>query len=194
MSYFSHFLGLFTKIVDFCKCLTLQLGLWKQSPDGDIIDCVHVSHQPAFDHPDLKNHKIQVNYLQFKILNLTNFTLLAFVCNFALNFKQLRVFYAADEAGFPSRRENFWREQNIFKFQTFESALAQKWEVFWRNNSYQKNKKEWHIKGKLCPEIWKEKAKKLPSAKICSQTSTWPHHSEWPSGTDNSAAPASSSH
>ncbi|XP_038973222.1 uncharacterized protein LOC103723771, partial [Phoenix dactylifera] len=23
-------------------------------PDGDIIDCVHISHQPAFDHPSLK--------------------------------------------------------------------------------------------------------------------------------------------
>lgn len=32
----------------------------KQSPDGDIIDCVHMSHQPAFDHPHLKNHTIQV--------------------------------------------------------------------------------------------------------------------------------------
>jgi hypothetical protein len=31
-----------------------------QSPDGDIIDCVHISHQPAFDHPLLKNHTIQV--------------------------------------------------------------------------------------------------------------------------------------
>ncbi|KAL3615873.1 hypothetical protein CASFOL_040167 [Castilleja foliolosa] len=30
-----------------------------QSPDGDIIDCVHISHQPAFDHPFLKDHKIQ---------------------------------------------------------------------------------------------------------------------------------------
>ncbi|KAJ1405413.1 hypothetical protein SESBI_25963 [Sesbania bispinosa] len=30
-----------------------------QSPDGDIIDCVHVSKQPAFDHPYLKDHKIQ---------------------------------------------------------------------------------------------------------------------------------------
>ncbi|XP_028788820.1 uncharacterized protein LOC114744845 [Neltuma alba] len=29
------------------------------SPDGDIIDCVHILHQPAFDHPKLKNHKIQ---------------------------------------------------------------------------------------------------------------------------------------
>ncbi|MQL96707.1 hypothetical protein Taro_029389 [Colocasia esculenta] len=31
-----------------------------KSPDGDIIDCVHVSHQPAFDHPFLKNHTIQM--------------------------------------------------------------------------------------------------------------------------------------
>ncbi|KAJ8640924.1 hypothetical protein MRB53_017618 [Persea americana] len=31
-----------------------------KSPDGDIIDCVHVSHQPAFDHPFLKDHKIQM--------------------------------------------------------------------------------------------------------------------------------------
>lgn len=31
-----------------------------QSPDGDTIDCVHPSHQPAFDHPFLKNHTIQL--------------------------------------------------------------------------------------------------------------------------------------
>ncbi|PUZ36479.1 hypothetical protein GQ55_9G041200 [Panicum hallii var. hallii] len=31
-----------------------------ESPDGDIIDCVHISHQPAFDHPYLKNHTIQM--------------------------------------------------------------------------------------------------------------------------------------
>ncbi|GFQ02301.1 hypothetical protein PHJA_002374100 [Phtheirospermum japonicum] len=31
-----------------------------KSPDGDIIDCVHISHQPAFDHPILKNHTIQM--------------------------------------------------------------------------------------------------------------------------------------
>lgn len=30
-----------------------------KSPDGDIIDCVHISHQAAFDHPSLKNHTIQ---------------------------------------------------------------------------------------------------------------------------------------
>lgn len=30
-----------------------------QSPDGDFIDCVHIKKQPAFDHPLLKNHKIQ---------------------------------------------------------------------------------------------------------------------------------------
>ncbi|XP_029120798.1 protein neprosin isoform X2 [Elaeis guineensis] len=31
-----------------------------KSPDGDIIDCVHISHQPAFDHPLLENHTIQM--------------------------------------------------------------------------------------------------------------------------------------
>ncbi|KAL6567141.1 hypothetical protein OROMI_015545 [Orobanche minor] len=31
-----------------------------KSPDGDLIDCVHISHQPAFDHPFLKDHKIQM--------------------------------------------------------------------------------------------------------------------------------------
>ncbi|PKA58253.1 hypothetical protein AXF42_Ash012976 [Apostasia shenzhenica] len=30
-----------------------------ESPDGDIIDCVHIAHQPAFDHPFLQNHTIQ---------------------------------------------------------------------------------------------------------------------------------------
>ncbi|KAM3683759.1 hypothetical protein ACJW31_12G172900 [Castanea mollissima] len=31
-----------------------------KSPDGDIIDCVHIKNQPAFDHPLLKNHTIQM--------------------------------------------------------------------------------------------------------------------------------------
>ncbi|XP_066337548.1 protein neprosin-like [Miscanthus floridulus] len=31
-----------------------------ESPDGDIIDCVHISKQPAFDHPLLENHTIQM--------------------------------------------------------------------------------------------------------------------------------------
>ncbi|WVZ51527.1 hypothetical protein U9M48_002666 [Paspalum notatum var. saurae] len=31
-----------------------------QSPDGDTIDCVHISKQPAFDNPILKNHTIQM--------------------------------------------------------------------------------------------------------------------------------------
>ncbi|KAL8544544.1 hypothetical protein ACS0TY_004931 [Phlomoides rotata] len=30
-----------------------------ESPDGDIIDCVHKRKQPALDHPLLKNHRIQ---------------------------------------------------------------------------------------------------------------------------------------
>lgn len=31
-----------------------------KSPDGDIIDCVDISKQPAFDHPSIKNHTIQM--------------------------------------------------------------------------------------------------------------------------------------
>ncbi|KAL8204406.1 hypothetical protein R6Q57_010029 [Mikania cordata] len=31
-----------------------------KSPDGDTIDCVHIAHQPAFDHPILKNHTIKM--------------------------------------------------------------------------------------------------------------------------------------
>ncbi|CAI9103276.1 OLC1v1001732C1 [Oldenlandia corymbosa var. corymbosa] len=31
-----------------------------KSEDGDVIDCVDMFHQPAFDHPLLKNHKIKI--------------------------------------------------------------------------------------------------------------------------------------
>ncbi|KAG4931514.1 hypothetical protein JHK82_048622 [Glycine max] len=31
-----------------------------QSEDGDIIDCIDINKQPAFDHPALKGHKIQM--------------------------------------------------------------------------------------------------------------------------------------
>ncbi|XP_050281651.1 uncharacterized protein LOC126722541 [Quercus robur] len=31
-----------------------------KSPDGDIIDCIDINKQPAFDHPLLKNHTIQM--------------------------------------------------------------------------------------------------------------------------------------
>lgn len=40
-----------------------------QSPDGDIIDCVHKRKQPALDHPLLRNHKIQVTNLKKHLLN-----------------------------------------------------------------------------------------------------------------------------
>ena len=34
-----------------------------QNPNGDIIDCVHIKNQPAFDHPFFKNHTILVTSL-----------------------------------------------------------------------------------------------------------------------------------
>ena len=36
-----------------------------QGVGGDIIDCVDIYQQPAFDHPFLKNHAIQVCLLDF---------------------------------------------------------------------------------------------------------------------------------
>ncbi|XP_048446396.1 uncharacterized protein LOC108867771 [Pyrus x bretschneideri] len=33
-----------------------------KSEDGDIVDCVDIYKQPAFDHPALRNHKIQVYF------------------------------------------------------------------------------------------------------------------------------------
>lgn len=60
--------------------LCLCVSVWKinlhgymliwQSPDGDVIDCVYISHQPAFDHPLLKNHTIQVSPSFCAILQL----------------------------------------------------------------------------------------------------------------------------
>lgn len=39
-----------------------------QSEDGDIIDCVDIYKQPAFDHPALKNHTLQVLFPNSKFL------------------------------------------------------------------------------------------------------------------------------
>ncbi|KAK1285867.1 hypothetical protein QJS10_CPB20g00481 [Acorus calamus] len=36
-----------------------------KSPDGDIIDCVDIYKQPAFDHPLLRNHTIQMGPLSY---------------------------------------------------------------------------------------------------------------------------------
>lgn len=56
--------------------------MFEQSPDGDIIDCVHISHQPAFDHPYLKDHKIQVYIflILFSLLILVQIFFFLCVC------------------------------------------------------------------------------------------------------------------
>ena len=47
-------------LICYSDLIMTVLVMFKQSPDGDIIDCVHISNQPAFDHPFLKDHKILV--------------------------------------------------------------------------------------------------------------------------------------
>lgn len=48
--------------------MQLFFALLPQSEDGDIIDCVDINKQPAFDHPLLKNHKIQASFLLFHLI------------------------------------------------------------------------------------------------------------------------------
>ncbi|KAL8092066.1 protein neprosin-like isoform X1 [Apium graveolens] len=48
------------KIQNLLKRLNKQPHKSIKSPDGDIIDCIPISHQPAFHHPLLQNHKIQL--------------------------------------------------------------------------------------------------------------------------------------
>lgn len=40
--------------------LRLLIYRGMQSVDGDVIDCVDISRQPAFDHPALANHTVEV--------------------------------------------------------------------------------------------------------------------------------------
>ncbi|PIA53990.1 hypothetical protein AQUCO_00900512v1 [Aquilegia coerulea] len=48
------------KVQKYLKSLNKPAVKTIKSPDGDIIDCIHVSNQPAFDHPLLQNHTIQM--------------------------------------------------------------------------------------------------------------------------------------
>lgn len=63
-----HFFFLYYSSFDFCTCFIYFLELvfwqvwyeffyWKQSPDGDLIDCVASHRQPSFDHPRLQGKK-----------------------------------------------------------------------------------------------------------------------------------------
>ncbi|KAG6688573.1 hypothetical protein I3842_11G132200 [Carya illinoinensis] len=46
----------YIKSIKVLKCVVLSL----QTAEGDIFDCVDIYKQPAFDHPLLKNHSIQL--------------------------------------------------------------------------------------------------------------------------------------
>jgi len=59
----------------------IDFGLFLQTNSGYIVDCVDINKQPAFDHPLLHNHKLQVKYftrLSFNFILLLIFSLLMF--------------------------------------------------------------------------------------------------------------------
>lgn len=66
--------------------------MFYQSPDGDIIDCVHKRKQPALDHPLLKNHKIQVLKTSY-IIKTYNTALFSFLLNFLLHNRNAFIIY-----------------------------------------------------------------------------------------------------
>jgi len=53
--------------LDFRLILRVGHKCLKQSLDGP--NCVHINHRPAFDHPFLKNHTIQVIIWVFSMIN-----------------------------------------------------------------------------------------------------------------------------
>ncbi|KAI3683063.1 hypothetical protein L1987_83562 [Smallanthus sonchifolius] len=67
-------LHLFT-VAPFCYVSRSRLPVKSiKSPDGDIIDCVHISRQPAFSHPALKNHTIKMrpSYYPIEVSSMMN--------------------------------------------------------------------------------------------------------------------------
>ncbi|CAF2094182.1 unnamed protein product [Brassica napus] len=48
------------KVQSLLKRLNKNALMSIKSEDGDIIDCVPINNQPAFDHPLLRNHTIQM--------------------------------------------------------------------------------------------------------------------------------------
>lgn len=56
--FFVEFVALFQQVYTYN--IPQLFDFFMQSPDGDVIDCVHRHRQLALDHPFLRNHKIQV--------------------------------------------------------------------------------------------------------------------------------------
>ncbi|KAK1266343.1 hypothetical protein QJS04_geneDACA002514 [Acorus gramineus] len=56
----------YIKINEFLKHLNKPPSKTIESEDGDIIDCIDIYKQSAFDHPSLKNHIIQMTPSLFK--------------------------------------------------------------------------------------------------------------------------------
>ncbi|KAM7266310.1 hypothetical protein ACFE04_004207 [Oxalis oulophora] len=54
------------EILDLLKRLNKPAIKSIKSSDGDIIDCVKIEDQPAFDHPLLKNHTIEGHNYTFR--------------------------------------------------------------------------------------------------------------------------------
>ncbi|CAI9102437.1 OLC1v1000710C1 [Oldenlandia corymbosa var. corymbosa] len=86
-------------------------------PDGDIIDCIHMSHQPAFDHPLLKNHTIQKipNYHPESVFGINKTSDLE--TDAKLSTQGLQLFGRCPEGTIPNRRV---KREDLFRASSFK--------------------------------------------------------------------------
>lgn len=138
----------------------------KQSPDGDIIDCVHISHQPAFDHPLLKNHTIQVHSTLPLLLKIAPYLFIyLFLPSLMLDgCSRLFRLQQTVETFFPSRGSI----SQISSIETKQNLanVASQWEMPRRYNPHSKNQARGRAQSKLHQEIRTKEARHNPTAPV----------------------------
>ncbi|XP_040956028.1 uncharacterized protein [Gossypium hirsutum] len=111
-----------------------------QSEDGDIIDCVDIYKQPAFDHPALKNHVIQV-----KLSIITSFFIVVAV--------DVMLFNIVDETQFRFERREIELQKRACRASSV-SNVAKKWKLSGRNRPHSEDSKRGFIESEICPTVW----------------------------------------
>ncbi|CAF1921010.1 unnamed protein product [Brassica napus] len=91
-----------------------------KSEDGDIIDCVDIYKQPAFDHPALRNHKLQKKHTNTRLIPIQQLE-----TNTTLARKTVRMFFALRSNYLGAQTNiNVWNPSGV---QKGDYSSAQMW-------------------------------------------------------------------
>ncbi|CAN6858834.1 unnamed protein product [Brassica oleracea] len=91
-----------------------------KSEDGDIIDCVDIYKQPAFDHPALRNHKLQKKHTNTRLIPIQQLE-----TNTTLARKTVRMFFAVRSNYLGAQTNiNVWNPSGV---QKGDYSSAQMW-------------------------------------------------------------------